>query len=217
MAKITLLESTAPATPSTNYVVFYAKADGKLYAKDDTGAESVITQAPASSTDNGVPRFDGTGGALQTSGVSIDDSNIITASGVAGGQVATQAEQETASSTARIVTPGRQHFHPSAIKAAVRFNSAGTIAYNYNITSITDNGAGSWDIVIATDFSGAANYVGVGMCGFDTADGSPLIVSVRAASAAGTFSISSRDMTTAALRDPDTPDEIHVILTGDFT
>lgn len=33
---------------------------------------------PATSTDNAVPRFDGTGGALQGSGVTIDDSNNVT-------------------------------------------------------------------------------------------------------------------------------------------
>ena len=32
---------------------------------------------PATSTDNTVPRFDGTGGALQNSGVTIDDSNNV--------------------------------------------------------------------------------------------------------------------------------------------
>jgi hypothetical protein len=36
---------------------------------------------PASSTDNTVPRFDGTGGALQTSGVTVSDSNGVTIPG----------------------------------------------------------------------------------------------------------------------------------------
>ena len=40
--------------------------------------------AAPTSTDNTVPRFNGTGGALQGSGVTIDDSNRINTSGVSG-------------------------------------------------------------------------------------------------------------------------------------
>ena len=43
-----------------------------------TGKGSAV---PTSSTDNTVPRFDGTGGALQTSGVTVDDSNNVTGVG----------------------------------------------------------------------------------------------------------------------------------------
>lgn len=32
-------ESAAPSTPATNYIVVYAKSDGKLYFKDDAGTE----------------------------------------------------------------------------------------------------------------------------------------------------------------------------------
>jgi hypothetical protein len=32
-------QETAPDTPSSGVVVVYAKTDGKMYAKDDTGAE----------------------------------------------------------------------------------------------------------------------------------------------------------------------------------
>ena len=136
------------------------------------------------------------------SGVSSDISNLI----------ASQADQETGTSTTTIVTPGRQHFHPSAIKAAVRFNSAGTIAYNYNITSITDNGTGDWSINIATDFSAAANYAAVALIGQTT--GNVCIAQVGVASAAGVFRLYSRNLS-VAFADPDAPDEIHVIFTGD--
>lgn len=36
-------EITAPATPASGYVSVYAKADGKLYAKDDAGTEYDLT------------------------------------------------------------------------------------------------------------------------------------------------------------------------------
>jgi len=74
-----------------------------------------------------------------------------------GMAAASQAEQEAGSSTAVAVTPGRQHYHESAAKCWVKFNSSGTIADSYNTTSITDNGEGDWTVNIATDFSNA-NY-----------------------------------------------------------
>jgi hypothetical protein len=40
-------EAAAPATPATGFVRIYAKADGKLYIKDDTGLETDITTAAA--------------------------------------------------------------------------------------------------------------------------------------------------------------------------
>lgn len=127
---------------------------------------------------------------------------------------ATQAEMEAASSTTVGATPGRQHFHPSSIKAAVRFNVAGTIAYNYNITSITDNGTGSWNVVIATDFSGASSYAAAALIGA-RAGGNPLIINVRNVAAAGQFDIQAMNIA-EALADAATPDEIHVMFTGDF-
>jgi hypothetical protein len=32
-------EAAAPSTPPANTVIIYAKADGKMYSKDDAGAE----------------------------------------------------------------------------------------------------------------------------------------------------------------------------------
>jgi hypothetical protein len=80
--------------------------------------------------------------------------------GVTGGpypkssaNVATQAEMETGTSTARNVAPGRQHFHPGHPKCWVRIppdlNYSG-----YNITSVT-LAAGLATITIGTDFSSA--------------------------------------------------------------
>jgi hypothetical protein len=44
---IELAETAAPTTPATGWVRLYAKADGKVYIKDDTGAETDITTAGA--------------------------------------------------------------------------------------------------------------------------------------------------------------------------
>lgn len=76
---------------------------------------------------------------------------------------ATQAEQEAGTSLVRSVTPGRQHFHPSAAKAWVNFDGTGVVAINadYGVTSITDNGLGDYTVNFDTNFS-TANYVVVG-------------------------------------------------------
>ena len=92
---------------------------------------------------------------------------------VTGTAVATQAQQETGTATDVLVTSGRQQFHPSAIKGwAVVTMSGGTptLATNYNITSIGDNGTGDFTITWNTDFS-TANYTLCGIAG-DFASGS---------------------------------------------
>jgi hypothetical protein len=74
---------------------------------------------------------------------------------------ATQANQE-AETTNKVVTSDVQHFGPSAAKCwAYVTVSAGTptLQTSYNITSITDSGAGDLTITIATDFS-SANWCG---------------------------------------------------------
>lgn len=74
---------------------------------------------------------------------------------------ATQAQQETATSTSTYVSPGRQQYHTSAAKAWAVFDgtTVGThaVTAGYNITSVTRNGTGDYTITWATDFS-SANY-----------------------------------------------------------
>lgn len=99
----------------------------------------------------------------------------------------------------------------------MRFNAAGTIAYNYNITSVTDSGVGDWTVVIATDFSGAANYASAVLIGY-TNPGSirGLVANIGTASAAGSQRIFTFDAVDGVTqRDPNGVDEVHVIFTGD--
>ena len=84
--------------------------------------------------------------------VTMPDADVTLLTGAA-----TQAEQETGSITTAAVTPGRQHFHQSAAKAWVQFDQGGGLTASYNVTSVTDNSAGNWSPVWATDFS-TANY-----------------------------------------------------------
>ena len=140
----------------------------------------------------------------------------ITASNLSGTNtgdvpVATQAEMETGTAVDRTVTPGRQHFNPSAAKAWVKFNSAGTVAASYNITSITDNGTGNWTVNIATDFS-TANYCGVALGGASTTFAN-LFCCILAAAAAGTFNIGTG--TAGGGSDVSAPDEVYAVFFGD--
>jgi hypothetical protein len=114
--------------------------------------------------------------------------------------VATQAEQETGTSTTKFVTPGRQHSHPSAAKfwAYVTVSAgAPTLAASYNVTSISDTGAGALAVTIATDFSGVNWAPSATLRSL----ASPLIVSI-ASQAAGTVDLLSRN-TAGAATDPD--------------
>jgi len=84
------------------------------------------------------------------------------------GPVATQADQEAASSLVTAVTPGRQHFHPGHPKCWAYVTVSGgtpTLQTSYNITSITDSGVGLLTFTIANDFS-TANWAAV----FDVID-----------------------------------------------
>lgn len=100
---------------------------------------------------------------LELSGITTGNTRVLTVPNATTtllglSDVATQANQETATSTVTLVTPGRQHFHPSAAKcwlyatysAGVPTNSA-----SYNITSVTDTAASRLGVTIATDFSSA--------------------------------------------------------------
>lgn len=85
----------------------------------------------------------------------------------AGAVAATQAEQEEGSSTSVMTTPGRQQYHLSSAKAWLNFNaSTGTpsIQSSYNVSSITDNGAGNFTINVTTAFS-VANSCFIGNTG----------------------------------------------------
>lgn len=76
------------------------------------------------------------------------------------GPLATQAEMEAGASTTVVVTPGRQHFHPGMAKVIGKATVAAGVPSlqtppAYNMTSITDTGAGQITWTIATDFSSA--------------------------------------------------------------
>ena len=97
----------------------------------------------------------------------------------------------------------------AAIKCWVNFNGSGVIAENdsFNLTSLTDNGAGDYTLTIATDF-GSANYVASGMAFLVTAK-NPIVSIVSIA--AGALRISTKDFDGAAVD----PTVVSVMMIGD--
>jgi hypothetical protein len=87
--------------------------------------------------------------------LSITGTTIDAAGG--GGTAATQSDQETATSTTTFVSPGRQHFHPSAAKAWGTRSSAASpsLTSNYGFASVSDGGAGITGFTLSTAQSSA--------------------------------------------------------------
>lgn len=71
--------------------------------------------------------------------------------------VATQADQETTTSTTTYVSPGRQQYHPSATKAWCTAQADATVVLSYNVSSVTDIGTGQIGVNFVTAFS-STNY-----------------------------------------------------------
>lgn len=141
-----------------------------------------------------------------------------TVAGVA--EIAVQSEMETGSDVGRVVTPGRQHFHPSAAKFWIKATGGSTtIVASYNMDSWANTGTGDADGTITTAFS-SGNWAGsvsitdatsawdatfTEFCGFDV-------------HAAGTFGVKCakmQDGNTAAAT-LENPDSWHVVGYGDL-
>lgn len=94
----------------------------------------------------------------------------LTAAGIATGTIntssfnssvyATQAQQEATTDTRVIVTPGRQHYHPSAAKAWCKTDYGGLALASYGVNAIQDNGGGDLTVLLTTVFS-SVNFAAV--------------------------------------------------------
>jgi hypothetical protein len=57
-----------------------------------------------------------------------------------------QASMEAATATDEYVVPGLTYHHPGVPKVVGVFQIDGTVDWDYNISSVTDNGTGSWTV-----------------------------------------------------------------------
>lgn len=124
------------------------------------------------------------------------------------GPVASAAQMEGGTDLTVVVTPGRQHLHPSACKAWGKAVGAGTsLTVNYNVTSVSDTGTGRLGVNIGTDFSSANYAIAYGVersVTALTATGVEDSAIRNASPAAGSFEIESYDQTaiTFVAQDP---------------
>jgi hypothetical protein len=154
---------------------------------------------------------------FQVSGVTTATTRTITipdqnSTMVVQGDAATQAEQETGSSTTKYVTPGRQHLNASASKAWAQVTvSAGvpTLVSNYNCSGVVDNGTGDWSVTFTTSFS-SGNYAAV-VSAFNSSPGS-VGISVEA-KAVGSVRVQAANRSSGAASDA--LDGFDVICMGD--
>lgn len=125
-------------------------------------------------------------------------------------EIAVQSEMEAGSSATLAVTPGRQHFHPSAAKAWAKFNgnTAGTNApiVGYNVANVTRNSTGNYTINLTNAFS-SSDYVVIG-----NATGNTYAV-IFVSSTASSFTIETRLTSTGAVADIN---PIFVVAFGDL-
>lgn len=84
----------------------------------------------------------------------------ITADTISGNVVATQANMETGTATNLVVSPGRMQYFPGVVKAFAYVTISGgtpSIQRSFNVSSITDNGVGTFAVNFTTAFS-AGDY-----------------------------------------------------------
>ena len=148
---------TAAATLGDGWFAFYRANSGVTITIDPNGAETI----DGASTKSVVGPSSGVifcnGSAFFTYGFD-DQAASDTVAGLI--ELAVQSEMEAGTDVTRAVTPGRQHYHPSALKAwAVATVSAGvpSVAASYNVTSVTDTGTGDITFNLTTAFSALNN------------------------------------------------------------
>lgn len=109
---------------------------------------SSLTSETSVATGDSVPLYD----------TSESGYNRATVENLVAGGAASQAEMESASATNRVVTPGRQTYHPGMAKAWVNFSISGgvvTVDASHNVTGVARNGAGDYTITWSITMSSA--------------------------------------------------------------
>jgi hypothetical protein len=153
------------ATDTTCFPLFVTAATGGLPFKSNTSFTFNSNTGALGATSLGgtlttasQPNITGVGTLSSGNATAIVDASSTTAAGKV--ELATDAETQTGTDTARVAPVSSLGFHQGAAKAWVKFDaSSGTpvISDSYNVTSITDNGVGDFTINFTTAFANA-NY-----------------------------------------------------------
>ncbi len=147
-------EIAKPGNANANTRRIYPKTDG-WYSLENDGVETRFGVGDGDLlASNNLSDVD----SASTSFINIKQAATDAVTGVV--EIATQAEQETASSTTLVVTSGRQQFHPSASKCwgfATYTAGVPALQVSYNVSSITDFAVGQLHVFADTDFS-TANF-----------------------------------------------------------
>ena len=147
-----------PASSTANAIPTFSGTTGKLL-QDNTKVKIVS---------NNITMDGSTSGTLTISAPAIAGTTTLTLPATTGTvaltsnvpSAATQAEQETGTSTTTYVSPGRQQYHPSAAKAWAKCDVSGGVTAAYNLSSVTDVAIGRCAMNLTTAFS-SANYSAV--------------------------------------------------------
>jgi hypothetical protein len=157
-----------------------------------SGIATIVTPAVAGTPTITLPIVTGTLATL--AGTETFTNKTLTSpvldTAVTGTAVATQAQQETATATNVLVTPGRQQYHPGHPKGWVVFGVTGNILSSYNVASITDVGTGRATVVWDVDFS-SANYSAICTLSAGTALSAEIVPTVRAAGSLDFYSLNT--------------------------
>lgn len=160
---ITPTDTSEPVLPDTVFLISGSSDRTKLVRFEVDGLTTATTRVMT------IPDRSMTLGDVASS-ITLTAAGLVTGGGDLTANrsftvgAASQADQETASSTSVAVTPGVQKFHPGSAKAWIQHNtSAGTTQAAYNVSSVTYHGAGDFTVNFSTAFS-AATYCAVGLC-----------------------------------------------------
>ena len=96
---------------------------------------------------------------------------------------ASQAQMEAGSVTTHTVTPGRQHYHPSALKVWGITGGGGDLkSLDFNVASVTDTGTGDRMIIFTVAFSSNLYCSTIALASADTAQFFPYMSYLGSAS-----------------------------------
>jgi hypothetical protein len=193
--------ATFGAIGTANFVASAAFTHGSFSGRLAVSATATFTSGfIASATCTFAGAINASATATFTTGVS--------AATVSGGIVATQAQMETGTATNVVVTPGRQHFHPGHPKAWLYVTYSGgtpTLAASYNVSGITDLGAGSLSWTYSTALSA------VGAFATDALDASVTVTRLTSHTTTG----GTVDITNSAGANKD-PAAVSIVIYGDI-